>query len=83
MSAAFEFNVYGEAMASSLGRLWVHRMSWLLDAWESSGMAAAFPFGSLGEFEPPEDMSELLLAANTKSLERHAAIASLLPSGSS
>eukprot|EP00971_Amphidinium_carterae_P345783 6486913-Amphidinium_carterae.1 len=83
MSAAFEFNVHGEAMASALGRLWVHRMSWLRDAWEASGMALAFPFGSLGEFEPPENISHLLSSANAKSLERHAAIASLLPSGSS
>ena len=58
-SAVYELNVYGDEIAGTLARAWVHKMQFFLELALVRGMGCAYTADDIAGYEEPPDFSEL------------------------
>ncbi|CAE7712127.1 unnamed protein product [Symbiodinium sp. CCMP2592] len=79
-SASFEQSVYGDEPGQALGKLFIHRMSFLMQLWEDLGRPDhGIPADRLTDYVPAPDLETVLSTTTGRVQQRYRKILALAP----
>ena len=79
-SASFEQSIYGDEPGQALGKLFIHRMSFLIQIWEDLGRPDhGIPADRLSDYVPAPDLEALLSTTTGRVQQRYRRILALAP----
>ncbi|CAE7317842.1 unnamed protein product [Symbiodinium sp. CCMP2592] len=79
-SAGFEQSVYGDEPGQALGKLFIHRMSFLMQLWEDLGRPDhGIPADRLTDYVPAPDLETVLSTTTGRVQQRYRKILALAP----